>query len=93
MLFPATSIDPSEAIVTDRIGTSASGTCADTHTTNGLSRVSIRRVDDHVQMQRVWTDQLVRARVLCEIPDLYTPVLVAADELPLIWMDHHVIDW
>ena len=45
LLFPATSIDPSDAIVTERIGTSASGTYADTQI-RSVSRVSSHPVDN-----------------------------------------------
>lgn len=39
------------------------------------------------------TNQLVGAGVLCEVPHLDTPVLVAADELSLIWVDHDIVYW
>jgi len=35
----------------------------------------------------------MRARVLAQVPYLYTPRLVAADEFSLIGVDHNVVHW
>lgn len=42
--------------------------------------------------QNAGADQLVRAAVFCEVPDLDAPLLVAADELALIRMDDDLVD-
>lgn len=35
----------------------------------------------------------MRAAVLCQVPDSDTPTMITADDLALVWVDNHIIDW
>lgn len=37
--------------------------------------------------------QLVRTAVLRQIPHLYRPILIAADQLALVGVDDNLVDW
>lgn len=35
----------------------------------------------------------MRAAVLGQVPDSDTPTMITADDLALVWVDNHIVDW
>lgn len=81
LLFPATSVPPSDAMLTLRIGTSSAGTCC---TGYYISLDPIRN--------DCTTYEFMSTAVLPKIPNLHASILVTRYQFALIRMDHDIVD-